>query len=159
MDYSSCLEKAEQQYLIAEHLLKITYPLVQDPKLLLGIADNLLKSLESILDAWLTYEKQQRLISDYPLQLLPKLAFFRLKLTHRNNINPDYLQLLGKLQELLDWHQSSSVEFQRNKKLVICNQGYRLKVISASDFPHYLTETKAFLDFSQKSLAKLNRKE
>ena len=79
-------DKARQQYDAAFHLLNVTFPLVKDPKLLIGIVHNVFMSMEYSMDAILNYETQLRLVPQHSNVFQSKFNIFRLKSVRRNNI-------------------------------------------------------------------------
>lgn len=149
-DYPLAKEKARQQYDAAFHLLNVTYPLVQDQKMLIGIVHNLFSSLESSMDAILAYERQLRLIPAYPENFQSKFNLFRLKSVRRNQIPPQFVNLLKELNEMIRLHKESPMEFQRGSKFVICNGSYRMKSITVADLKSHLNLTKEFLELTEK---------
>ncbi len=155
-DYQQSLEKAQFQYDAAFHLLTVTHPLVKDPKLLLGILNNILASMEHAMDSLLQYEKQLQLVPNYGSTFLEKLNTFRLKSSRRNNILPEHTQTLTTIKEILNLHKVSPMEFKRHDRLVICSKDYHLQQLSAADIREYLDYNKAFLD---KISVIINRKE
>ena len=150
--------KAKQQYEAAFHLLHATYPVVKDPKLLIGVVHNLVQAFEYSIDAMLAYERHLRLIPPYSTDSKLKLNIFRAKTMRRNKIPASYATLLLDLKELVELQKKCPVEFQRGNKYVLCNKSYQLKSISLNDIKSYLDETKEFLQLSDK-IMRLNRKE
>ena len=147
-------EKAIQQYESARHLLQITFPLVKDPKLLLGVVHNVSASLEYSMNAILAYERILRLVPIYGSTFQSKFNVFRLKSIRRNNIPQETIQLITELRKILDLHKKSPIEFQRGNRFVICNKDYQLKVISIKEIQKYLEQTKEMLQIMQKITSK-----
>ena len=76
-NYILSKQKVFQQYDTAFHLLKVTFPLVKDQKLLMGVIHNLFTSLELCMDAILRYERELQLIPAFRdlLKMLFQLLF------------------------------------------------------------------------------------
>ena len=142
-------EKAVQQYESARHLLQITFPLVKDPKLLMGVIHNISASLEYSMNAILAYERILRLVPIYGPEFRSRFNLFRLKSVKRNNIPPETINLINELRQVLDLHKKSPIGFQRGNKFVICNKDYELKVISIKEIQTYLDKTKEMLQIMQ----------
>jgi hypothetical protein len=145
---------ATQKYEGARHLLNVTFPMVKDPKLLLGVIHNLSDSLEGSMDAILAYERLLRLIPIHNDTYESRFNIFRMKSVRRNNISPEAIHLMSELKFILDLHKKSPMEFQRGNRFVICNKDYQLKVISIKDIQKYLSTTKSLLDQMQKIVSK-----
>jgi hypothetical protein len=147
-------EKARQQYDSAFHLLNVTFPLVKDPKLLMGIIYNIFSSMEYSMDAILNYEKQLRLVPQHSNVFQSKFNIFRLKSVRRNNIPGRIITQMMEVKELIELHKQSPTEFQRGNRFVICTKDYRMKVISLKDIRNQLDIVKEFLDLSEKITSK-----
>lgn len=146
LSYRAAQEKAVQQYDAAFHLLKVTYPLVRDPKLLMGVLHNLLSSLEHSMDAVLAYERQLQLIPAYRDDFQDKFNLFRLKCVRRNNLSMDAVNLMIELRSTVELHKKSPMEFERRNQLIICDKSYQYKSISVPELQKYLLTTKQFID-------------
>ena len=147
-------DNATQKYEGARHLLNVTFPMIKDPKLLLGVINNLSASLESSMDAILAYERLLRLVPIYSDTFKSKFNLFRMKSVRRNNISPAAIHLISELRFILDLHKKSPMAFQRGNRFVICNKDYQLKVISIKDIQQYLYTTKNMLDLMQQIVSK-----
>jgi flagellar biosynthesis chaperone FliJ len=149
-EYQEMLEKAKFQYDAAFHLLTVTYPLIKDPKLLLGIISNLFTSMESAMSAILSYERQLRLVPNYYQEFQSKFNIFRYKSVKRNKIPQDHVNLMMDLKEIIDLHKKSPIEFKRQDRFVICGKDYTLRQIQAQDIRIYLDKNKAFLNVADR---------
>ncbi len=126
-------KKAFQHYKNADHLLTVTFPLIKDPKLFLGIIENILKVLEIYFD---------QLIETKEPSLEAKVRL----LTTKNICDEDILQLALKLNSILVKHKFSPVEFRKKEMFVICNENYDLEIITVEELKLYLRQTKQLLD-------------
>ena len=145
-NYNDSIQKAIQQYDAAFHLLHVTFPLIKDPKLLMGIISNINQSLEAVMDTILQYERQLRLVPNYQDNFQSKFNLFRYKCVRRNNIPPEMIKLMVELKELEELHRKCPVTFQRGNKYVISTQNYQLKIISLKDIKGYIDRTKEYID-------------
>lgn len=145
--YLAAKEKAYQQHITASHLLNVTFPLIKDQKLLLGIVHNLFNSVEAAMTAILQYEQNLRLVSGFnENDFQSKFNTFRSKSVRRNKIPSSTVSLIQELKEIVELHQKSPMVFQRGSSVVICNKQYELKSITARDVAQYLSQTKEFLE-------------
>lgn len=145
--YLSAKEKAYQQYNTAFHLLNVTFPLVKDQKLLLGIAHNLFSSVEATMTAILQYERDLRLVSGFnDADFQSKFNTFRDRSVRRNKIPGLAVSLIQELREIVELHQKSPMVFQRGASVVICDKQYTLKSLTARDLAQYVHQAKEFLE-------------
>ncbi len=150
--------KAMQQFDAAFFLMHKTYPVVKDPKLLIGVIHNLVQSFEHAIDAILAYERLLRLIPPYPEDTKFKFSLFRDKTMRRNKIPSSFAALLMDLKEFIELQKKCPVEFQRGSRYVLCNKNYQIRSVSIKDIKGYLHQTKEFLDIINK-ITTINRKE
>lgn len=157
-DFLKAKEYATQKYEGARHLLNVTFPTVKDPKLLLGVIDNLVESFNYSIDAILTYERLLRVVPIYTNDQKSKFRLFQQKSVPRNKIPLRYISLYQELKEVLDLHKKSPMAFQRGNKFVICNKDYMLKTLSLNDIRDYLQLTKEFLIVTENILSQYHKR-
>ena len=157
-DFLKAKEYSTQKYEGARHLLNVTFPTVKDPKLLIGVIDNLVESFKYSMDAILTYERLLRLVPIYNEDPRSKFNLFRQKSVPRNKIPTRYMVLYMELKEIIELHKKSPMAFQRGNKFVICNKDYMLKTLSINDIRDYLQLTKEFLNITENVLSDYNKR-
>ncbi len=138
-------DKAFQQLKAAEHLLQVTFPLVKDPKLLIGILYNLSAALDYAMQAILQQEPA------VPQSLNGKLHFLQTKY----GIGKNSIELIRRVNEISSAHKDSSVVFTRGSKQVICTDEYAMEVLSAQELASFIEQARDFL----KSMEPANRKQ
>jgi hypothetical protein len=130
--------KAKLQYDTAFHLLNVTYPLINDPKLLLGVVNNIFLSIEASIEIILEYEKQLLLISPYSKEFQNKFNIFRSKSAKRHEINKQDIINIEEIHTILTLHKKSPVEFRRKDRFIICNKDYKMYEITTKEIKNYL---------------------
>ena len=148
-DYVLDRQKAIQQYEGAYHLFNVTFPLVKDPKLLIGVISNISESLEKSMDAILKYERTLRLVPHYQEEFQSKFNIFRYKSVRRNKIPGEIINLILELRETLALQKRSPMEFQRGNRFVICTKDYQMKVISIKELQNYMDLNKRFINIME----------
>ncbi|PIZ51571.1 hypothetical protein COY27_03290 [Candidatus Woesearchaeota archaeon CG_4_10_14_0_2_um_filter_33_13] len=141
-------DKASQKYEGARHLLQVTLPMVNDPKLLLGVIGNMSASLEYSMDAILIYERLLRLIPNYNSDFESRFNLFRYKSVRRNKIPAEIVHVMSELRYILEMHKKSPIEFQRGNRFVICDKDYAMKIVSLNEIKKQLEHTKIMLDLT-----------
>jgi len=156
-EFQRLRQEADQALQVADHMLTVTYPLVQDTKLLLSVTINLYKGMTKGVSAILSYERLFKRIPPYPESFYPQLQFFKARCTRRYNLNPEYLQLMEKLHEIVEMHKHSPIEFRRQDKFVICSDNYRLSTITLQQLKEYLAKAKLFIAEVHRMVGKYER--
>lgn len=159
-DYLIARQQAGQHYDAAFHLLKVTMPVVNDPKLLIGVVHHLFLSMEACMDAILAYDRQLQLVPQYSSAFEGKFGVFRSRSARRHKIPTEIVQALEMLQEVVELHKESPMEFQRGNKMVLSTSSYQLKVLSLPEIKQYLELSRDFLHLTDTVLtAHSHRKE
>lgn len=137
-------EEARRYLKAADHILYTTYPLVNDPRLLLSAMDNIFLAITNSMAALLYYEKMNNRLQEFKDNFESKLDLFRRKCLLHYDIDPNYVKFILEVKEIILQHRKSPVEFVRKDKLVICSNEYNMKTIEVSDVKVYLQKAKAF---------------
>ena len=147
-------EEALKNYRMADHMLNVTYPLVHDTKLLLGVADNIFMALANSLGSILHHEHRFKLVPQFEDTFEGKLKVFREECLHRRKIDRDYVEMMKEIKEIIFLHKTSPVEFRRKDRFVICTDKYQVKAITVNQLKSYLLKTKNFLEIAEQITGK-----
>jgi hypothetical protein len=154
MTHEQHRQKAVQQYDAAFHLLKVTYPLLKDPKLFMGIVANIMQSYEAAIDAILAYERQLQLVPSYGTRFIEKFNTFRSKSATRNKVEKVHVQTIERLQEMLQKHKESPIDFAKKGRMVLTGHEYAIQVVGEKELQEFLDQNKQFLTIMNEILRK-----
>ena len=158
-DYLAARDRAKQYFNSASHLLKVTFPVVKDPKLLLGVIHHLHLSMEQCLEAILSHDQQLQLVPKSLDTFQAKIAAFRHKSCRRHNIPIELLNALVSLKEIVDLQQRSTMQFPRGPRFVLSTSDYRFKAISVADVQKYSQQAEQLIAVTDQVLSRyFNRK-
>ncbi len=149
-------EKAQQHFDAAQHFLYNTYPVLKDPKLLLGIVTNIASSIECAMDSILMKGREQEKVPSYGKNFLHRYSTFCTHAVPNYNINKEFTSLILDLNKVAELHKRSPVEFPRGNKFIICSNSYDITTLTGKDMKEYLAMAK---DFLSETDAIINRKE
>ncbi|MBW3023126.1 hypothetical protein KY308_03405 [Candidatus Woesearchaeota archaeon] len=127
----------------ADHMLTQTYPMIKDTRILLSVLTNLYQALEHGMAAVLHFDRANKKIPPFHDNFDSKLHIFRSVSAIQHNML-DFVPMIVKIKEIEDKHKSSPIEFTRKDSFVICDEDYRLKIISLEELKGFLNETKRF---------------
>lgn len=130
--------KAKKYLRTADHILTMTYPLINDPKLLLAVMDNLFLAITNSLSTILYFERYQRLIPPFHENFESKFNLFKFKIISKYNLNKDYLQTIQEVKEIIAGHKKAPIEFSRKDMFVICSDGYQMQTVSINQVKNYV---------------------
>ncbi len=147
--FQALREESHKNFQVADHILNVTYPLIKDTKLLLGVTDNLFLALNNAISSILHHERIFKLVPLFEDTFESKFNIFRYKCVPRYKIDQEYMNLIQDLQEIIHLHKKSPIEFKRKDRFIICNKNYQMRGITTNQLKTYLQKTKEFLKITQ----------
>ena len=129
----------------ADHLAYVTYPVVNDVKLLMVVVEHVHRALLNGMHALLHYDALYKRISPVPEDFKSQFLMFKASTSRRYHIHPDELLLIQDIKELMDKRKASPMEFARKDKFVIASRDYKLRTLTMSKVKNYLTTAKTFI--------------
>lgn len=143
--YEIALENAKKSIRLADHMLNVTYKLVNDPKMLLAVMGRINNALSYSIASILHYERLYKRIPPFQENFQSMFNTFKARCTRRYNINIEYITLIQEISDILKQHKESPVEFRKKDKFVICTDNYRMRIISIDHMKKYIEKTKLFV--------------
>jgi hypothetical protein len=134
----------------AEHILNITYPVVQDTRLLLGVVENINLALSNTMFSIVAYERLFRRVPQHSDNFDSKFSLFRLKVVPRYNIDSSFAELIARVKDILRKHRQCPVEFTRKGKFVICSEGWKVESLGIQQLQQYIYKAKEFFELVNK---------
>ncbi|MBW3013606.1 hypothetical protein KY340_05385 [Candidatus Woesearchaeota archaeon] len=140
--FQECRQRAERNLQIAEHMLTVTYPLLKDAKLLLGVTENIFLGITNSMSAAVFFERTYKRIPPFHDNFESKFNTFAARIVPRYGISKKYIQLLDIIKEIVIKHKQSPIEFARKDKFVICDEKYNIKQITEKELRQHLQQAK-----------------
>ncbi len=142
--YQQCKSDSERLMKLADHVLTMTYPLVQDPKILKIVLNNVYEAMFKTLGYLLNYERYYKRIPPFTenygaMVELSKGVFTRYK------ISTGYVGFLNEIKEIVELQKQSDVEFVRKEKVVFASKDYDLNSISVKELKDFISKAKLFM--------------
>ena len=137
-------EKANYYLELADHMTKITYNVVKNPKLMLTMIENLFLSMTNTMTSILIYEKTNNRSISFKDNFASKLIVFMEKCVPKYNIRKEHTKLMEELKGIIISRRKSPVEFQRGTSLVICSENYSMKIITIDKIKKYVEKARDF---------------
>ncbi len=143
--YQQLAKKAISSFRTADHLTYVTFPLINDTKLILTILENINLALINIMNSALEYERYYKRIMPLPDNFNSRYTTFEDKLINKYNIVKKEAQLIRQINNIIESHKDSPIEFSRKDKFVICNNTYKMKTITIPEIKEFLTQTRQII--------------
>ncbi|MBL7055872.1 hypothetical protein ISS07_03095 [Candidatus Woesearchaeota archaeon] len=137
--------QAKKKLQLADHIATMTYPLVQDSKLLMSSIENIFLAYSYGMGSVLHYDLLFKHIPQFPENFNSKFDLFKEKCMRKHDLDPDHLSVMKDLRDIVLAHKKSPVEFTRKENFVMCNDDYRLRTISMKEVKNYLEKAKLFI--------------
>ena len=145
-EFQQRMIEANESLKRADHLASVTYKLINDPKLLWVALENTHKAAISCMNSLLQFDYLYKRIPRIPEAFKEKLRLFKESSGKRYSVSRETIVLLADLQELVEKHKASTMEFVRKDKFVIASQDYRLRTIDSKKVKDYVEKTKIFIN-------------
>lgn len=129
-----------------DYMLYRVFPLINDQKMLINISLELKKAVTKCINTILQYEYIYKRITLYK-NPAKNLEIFENKCAKRYGLSLEEIRLIRDLFNLVKKHESSSMEFVKENKVVILNDNMDKEVLD-------LEKTKKFLIISKSLLKK-----
>jgi len=126
---------------IADHITYVTFPLVNEKKLLLKIFEEIHKSVISLIFASLTYENRKRKIKLYKDNNKNLKNF--IKISNNYNIKKEEIKKIIEIIEINSRHKTSAIEFSRKDKVIIMQDDLKIMALDIQKIKEYLGLCKA----------------
>lgn len=146
-------EEALKNYRMADHMLNVTYPLIKDTKILLGVTENLFLTLTQSMSSILHHERLFKLVPSFNDNFESKFHILHQKRS-RYNMDQEFFDLMLELKDTILLHKKSPVEFRKNDRFIICTNNYKVKAITANQLKNYLKKTREFLNLMNQITSK-----
>jgi hypothetical protein len=141
--------KKEQEYLddslrhlqIADHITYVTFPLVEEKKLLLKIFEEISKSIDCLIFVILINEhkKNKLKISNNYQERIDAV----IKASASYNIKKEEIKKIYEILDITKKHNDSAMEFLRKDKVVIMQDNLDTKTLDIKKIKEYLTLAKS----------------
>ena len=148
-EFQELREMAKKKISIADHILTQTYPLVEDPKVLLAVMENLFLAATNSMASILSWERLFKRIPPYQDNFDSKYNMFRTKIAPKHNLDAKSLDMVIEVKDILIKHRQSPVEFTRKDKFVICDEDYKMKTVHLEDIKAYIESARTLVKLAE----------
>lgn len=141
------IQEAEKAFNTADHLTYVSLPLLNEPKLMVTITQNIHRALSKGMQALLAYEYQSKHITVIPDNFQAQVLVFEQDIMPKYKINKEIATTLKEVRHIMNYQKESPIEFQRRENYILCDKDYKMEKLEAKRLKSYLLETRAFINF------------
>ena len=138
------LKEAIRSLRIADHMTYVTFPIVNEQRLLLKIFDEIYKSIINSINAILNYEYLFKRIQIYTNNL-DNLNTFANKCSKEYNLNNEQVKKILEIIALNKKHKKSAMEFVKKDKIIILSDNLKTQTLDIRKIKEYLLSAKELL--------------
>ncbi len=138
----SPLQNAQEELNTAQYLLNVTLRSLKDPHILVNVIIHIHSSLNYAITALLQYDYQHNTISR---SNEPQIVLYQ-KSAKLHHLEPTHLTFIKKINQIIELHKKSPVEFQRGNKYVLADNQYRLEPLTLTKTQEYVQTTALFIN-------------
>ncbi|MEK6914403.1 MAG: hypothetical protein AABW83_02020 [Nanoarchaeota archaeon] len=141
--YKNDLIEASRHLRIADHMAYVTFPLINEHRLLLKIFDEVYLSIINCINCILNYEylyKRIRLFQSFN----ENFNLF-IRISKNYDLNEEQIKMIKDIIELNRKHKNSAIEFIKQKKVVIMSDNLGIQVLDLITIKRYLLLAKELM--------------
>ena len=137
------LKEAIKNIQIADHMIYVTFPLINEKRLLLKTFEEIYKSIINCIYSLLYYEKMLGRIIIYENKNDNLETFFNI--AKKYNLTNQQLKKIKEIIDINNKHEQSAIEFVKKEKLIMMSDTLRIRSIDLFILKEYLLVAKEFL--------------
>lgn len=143
--YLETVRGANRYFDVADHMIYVTYPLVNDTKIILTIIENLYNALVQGIDALICHNYLYKKVSYYPKDIEGKIEMFK-TLAAKYGFDRNVVILLKDLKSLVEHRNNSPMEFSRSGSHVLADRNFGLKMVGFGKAKKSGQEVRGFIE-------------
>lgn len=136
---------------IADHITYVTFPIVNEKRLIIKIFDEIYKSIINDIKAVLNYETFHRRINIYENGDNLEIFF---QIAKDYNITNEQIKKIKEIIEVNQKHKQSAMEFVRRERIIILSDNLKTRILDIYLIKEYLLLAK---DILMKISQKINK--
>ena len=139
------LQKAQKTIQIIDHMIYVTFPLIQDKKILTKILTEIKRVVTNCINSILQYEYLYKRINLYKnakanFRIFIKTCCPYYKITQKE------IDSIMELFELVEKHKQSTIEFLKDKKVVILSENLNTETITIEKIKEFFNLSKEIME-------------
>ena len=139
------LQKAQKTIQIIDHMIYVTFPLIQDKKILTKILTEIKSVVTNCINSILQYEYLYKRINLYKdaktnFRIFIKTCCPYYKITQKETDS------IMELFELVEKHKQSTIEFLKDKKVVILSENLKTEIITIEKIKEFFNLSKEIME-------------
>ena len=144
--YKEMFRKAEKEIKLTDHLIYVTYSVINDTKFLISIADHIITAAKLAVESLLEHERYVKRIEPFPRNFAVMVSIYESKVEAQHQFDRTFARLLRKLLELTEFIKESNMCFRRQEKYILAKNAFAIKTIDLEIIKRYQKNTHNFIE-------------
>lgn len=141
--YKEDLIEASRHLRIADHMTYVTFPLINEHRLLLKIFDEIYLSIINCINGVLNYEVLYKRVRIYSTFNENFDSFVRISRYY--DLSDEQIKMIKEIIELNKKHKKSAIEFVKQNRIVIMSDNLGIQILDLISIKKYLFTAKEFM--------------
>lgn len=155
--FQEARNKAIKHLRAADHMFHVTYPLIRDSKLLLGVVESIFLCVTNAMAAILWHDQVFKLVPPFHETFESKFLIFTEHCVLRYKINKELVHMIQEVKDVVIKHKKSPVEFRKKDRFIICEEDYNMIAVTDFKIKDYLHKAKVFVALMSEIVSKDER--
>jgi len=138
-------ENAIKRIKIADHMLSVTYQTLNEPKILIGVLENIFLALTCSISSILYLERKYKEVPPFRDNFDSKYRIFKTYTAKKFKIDNEIIRIIKEVKDIIEAHHKSPIEFSKEGNFIICSSNYDIKKINVNELKHYINKAKVFI--------------
>src|SRR3989344_1889151 len=143
-EFISLVKEANKAFETADHLAYVTYPIVNDIKLIALVAENLNTALTKTMEAFLYYDRLYKRVQFIPNDFNSKFELFKTRSAKYHNLSKQNIEIISEIKEFIEERKRSQMEFSRKNSFVLYSN-LQVKTMSLDKIKKYIAQARGII--------------
>lgn len=140
------IARARKELKLADHMVYVTYKLLNDRKIILSVANHISNALNRTIFAFLENERDYKRVYHLPENEQLRLAYFLRDYSEKFRLSIDEEEMIVKLNKLSSISGGESYNVQKNDVIHVVNGSFRVETVSVGIIKKYLSNARELIN-------------
>jgi hypothetical protein len=137
------IQKAQQELGLADHMLYVTFPLLNDKRIFLNAINHLGMAIREVVRSFMNREADYKRIRMPPEDFL--INDFINKYSQKLGLN-SYIKMIRDVTSFNNIRDRASIKLKRKDKFIVISPEYSMFALTINDAKNYLGLAREFMD-------------
>jgi hypothetical protein len=146
VDVEEEIANARKELKLADHMVYVTYKLLNDRKIILSVANHVSKATNTAIFAFLENERRFKRIYHLPENERLRLMYFLRDYSEKFALDMDVEEMIIKLDNLRLMKSTDGYNVQKGESFYFVNGGFKVETVSVKMIKKYLSNARELIN-------------